>query len=303
MKKTLLYVFIAAMLPVKNFAQNMVKPFSSQTFLKKISDNDFVNKYVEKHSEAIQALLHQNKEMVEFMEFVLKKNDVPADMKCLALIESSLNNNAVSSAGAVGVWQLMPGIALQYGLKVDRTTDERKDIYKSTYVATKILKELYQKYGDWQLVVAAYNCGSPRIDNALAKTNGQTYGDIASLLPHETQLHVKKFGATWLVVYNKETVSDFAIAKEQKSGSTSGDTILPGKNDTVYVESVIRLDVISRKINMDIDALKEVNGFFEAANGFVVKLLTLPREKMAFFLMAHDEILKESIAENVTAQP
>jgi len=119
--------------------------------------------------------------------------DVPAELKYLAYIESGLKHNAISWAGAVGPWALMPVVAKDYGLKISRPHDERLEYYKSTHIAAQLLSDLYKKYHDWLLVIAAYNAGPGWIQKAMKLSGSKNFWTLQRFLPQETQKHVKKF--------------------------------------------------------------------------------------------------------------
>jgi membrane-bound lytic murein transglycosylase D len=127
-------------------------------------------------------------------------------MKYLAVIESKLNTNSVSHAGAAGAWQLMPVAARTYSLKVGRY-DERKNFYKSTVAAAKLMKDLYKMFGDWILVVAAYNSGPGGVLKAMKKSGSKDYWKMEAYLPLETRKHVKRFISTHYFFEEKGSVA------------------------------------------------------------------------------------------------
>jgi membrane-bound lytic murein transglycosylase D len=127
------------------------------------------------------------------MDAVFEQNKMPVELKYLAFIESGLQRNAGSWAGAVGPWALMPVAAKEYGLKISGQKDERLDYTKSTKAAAALLSDLYDKYEDWLLVIAAYNCGPGGIDKAIKKSGSRDYWTLQNFLPEETRKHVKKF--------------------------------------------------------------------------------------------------------------
>ena len=126
-------------------------------------------------------------------EQILMANGLPTELKYLSVIESSLQSGTVSSAGALGPWQLMPGEAKRFGLVVTRYYDERTNYLKSTMAASKLLKELYNEFGDWLLVIAAYNAGVGGVKRAIDKSGSKNFWDLQAYLPAETRTHVKKY--------------------------------------------------------------------------------------------------------------
>jgi len=127
---------------------------------------------------------------------IMDEQQMPRELKYLAVIESALNNNAVSPVGAVGPWQFMAATARHMGLAVNKRRDDRKDWYQSTKAACKYLNYLYDQFDDWLLVIAAYNSGPRPVINAISRTGKSDYWAIKKYLPRETQNHVLAFVAT-----------------------------------------------------------------------------------------------------------
>src|SRR5688500_10676797 len=119
----------------------------------------FVQSYVAKNGKGYNNMKQWAKPYFDMMDNVLTQHGLPKELKYLAVIESGLRYNAISWAGAVGPWAFMPAAARQYGLKISRQNDERLDYYKSTHAAAALLTDLFARYGDWLLVIAAYNGG------------------------------------------------------------------------------------------------------------------------------------------------
>ncbi len=130
------------------------------------------------------------------IEDILEGYGLPVELKYLAVIESKLNLNAVSKAGAVGPWQFMPVTAKYLGLRINNKVDERKDIKKSTHAAAKYLRDLYNEFGDWLLVLAAYNSGPGNVHKAIRLSGSKDFWKLQQYLPKETRNHVKKYIAT-----------------------------------------------------------------------------------------------------------
>lgn len=138
---------------------------------------------------------------LNFCAELLRRSGLPSELKLICLIESHMNPEARSEDDALGIWQLMPAVALENGLEL-APFDERKDIYKSSQVAVRIIQALYKKFGDPLLVVAAYNCGPGRVQTALQTAGASRYWAVRSLLPAETQNHVGKYLAALSIFYN-----------------------------------------------------------------------------------------------------
>jgi len=164
--------------------------------------NDFVRKYLEVHNKTLGSVQNNSSAPFSVIDGVLEKKNLPKELKYLAVIESALNHNAVSHAGAVGPWQMMETTARMMGLSVTRKHDDRRDWDKSTTAATKYLELLYSQLNDWLLVIAAYNSGPTPVQRAIERTGSRNFWDIKEYLPRETQGHVLAFIATASIFEN-----------------------------------------------------------------------------------------------------
>lgn len=158
--------------------------------------NDYVRQYLGSHNRTLATVQNRGIKKFSLIENVLKRHDVPVQLKYLAVIESALNNNAVSPVGALGPWQLMESTARMMGLTVNGKRDDRTDWFKSSTAAAKYLSWLHGQLNDWLLVVAAYNSGPVPVMRAIQKTGSHSFWDIKKYLPRETQGHVLAFIAT-----------------------------------------------------------------------------------------------------------
>ena len=156
----------------------------------------FVQEYIKKNEEVLQKVEARSEPVFKIMEPILAKYELPLELKYLAVVESDLKRTAVSRVGAAGPWQLMPVTARQLGLKVSKKNDERKQYYKSTTAAAKYLRDLYTEYGDWLLVIAAYNAGPGNVNKAIKKAGSRNFWKLQYFLPAETRGHVKRFIGT-----------------------------------------------------------------------------------------------------------
>ena len=156
----------------------------------------FVFSYYATRIKTFLAIKARSKTRFHDMDQVLQKNGIPKELKYLCVIESALNNKALSCVGALGPWQFMEETGRLMGLTVTPKRDDRTDWNRSTVAAAKYLNQLYGKFHDWLLVVAAYNSGPTPIERAIAKTGSRSFWDIRKYLPRETQGHVLAFIAT-----------------------------------------------------------------------------------------------------------
>lgn len=156
----------------------------------------FTQEYIRKQGKELEKMKSWARPYFDVCDIILPQYSVPKELKYLSVIESHFQSNLVSWAGAVGAWQLMDYEAHRFGLRTAKYNDERTDFSKSTHVAAKLLKELYDEFGDWLLVIAAYNGGAGRIRQAIERTGSRDFWTIQYLLREETRTHVKKYIAT-----------------------------------------------------------------------------------------------------------
>ena len=173
----------------------------------------FVKDYVKKNASDLDAIKGRSDKFFPVMDKVFSSYKLPLELKYLAVIESELRLKAVSHVGAVGLWQLMPGTAKMLGLKVSSKYDERRLSYKSTNAAAKYLKDLHREFGDWLLVIAAYNSGPGPVYTAIKKSGSRNFWRLQQYLPLETRLHVKRFIGTHYYFEGKGSITTLTKAE------------------------------------------------------------------------------------------
>jgi membrane-bound lytic murein transglycosylase D len=157
----------------------------------------FVKTYIQQNRKNLYNIKQRSSSPFIMINSVFTHYRLPVQLKYLAVVESELKTQAVSSVGAVGPWQLMPETARILGLKVNSHYDERKNYYKSTRAAARYLKDLHEEFGDWFLVIAAYNAGEVRVHSAIRQSGSRNFWKLQLYLPEETREYVKKFIATY----------------------------------------------------------------------------------------------------------
>jgi membrane-bound lytic murein transglycosylase D len=160
------------------------------------SASAYVKKFLKKNTEELEATEKRSDKYFDIIEKVFGQYNLPPELKYLAVVESQLKTSALSHAGARGPWQLMAQTGRDFGLKVNGKTDERTHFYKSTVAAAKYLKALHNEFGDWLLVLAAYNGGSGTVLKAIKKSGSRNFWRLQQFLPAETRGHVKRFIGT-----------------------------------------------------------------------------------------------------------
>lgn len=215
--------------------------------------NEIVQKFIDRYTgrlrRSVSYMLGASNFYMPIFEDALEAYGVPLELKYLPVIESALNPKATSRVGAAGLWQFMPSTGKQYGLEINSLVDERRDPVKSSYAAAKYLRDLYRIYGDWSLVIAAYNCGPENVRKAIQRANGETdYWVIYPFLPRETKGYVPAFiAANYVMTY----YCDHNICPMR--------TTLPAKTDTVQVSRDIHLKQIAEVCGVDIEELRALN--------------------------------------------
>ena len=168
--------------------------------------NDIVRKYIEfysiKRRRQVEVMLGLSEYYFPIFEQALDKHGLPLELKFLPIIESALNPRAISRAGASGLWQFMYTTGKIYKLNVSSFIDDRQDPVKASEAAARYLKDLYDIYHDWQLVIAAYNCGPGNVNKAIKRTGKTTYWGIYDRLPRETRGYVPAFIAAAFTMTN-----------------------------------------------------------------------------------------------------
>lgn len=175
---------------ISNKKNKIVLPLSSK------QDMKFVHAYIRNNDECLTVVRKRSEVPFAIIDSVLNRYNLPLELKYLAVIESELKSSALSRVGAKGPWQLMPGTAHELGLKVNHKADERTNYYKSTRAAARYLKDLHREFGDWLLVLAAYNGGPVPVYRAIHKSHSRNFWTLQRYLPAESRQHVKRFIAT-----------------------------------------------------------------------------------------------------------
>ncbi len=156
--------------------------------------------YLGRRKKRLARIIGRSEMYFPLFEHYLQVNNLPDELKYLSIVESALNPKAKSPVGASGLWQFMKGTGLKYGLKIDSYKDERNDPIKATEAAFNYLNSLYQKYDDWTLALAAYNCGPGRVNRAIKRGRTMNYWKLRKYLPAETRNYIPAFVAVTYVM-------------------------------------------------------------------------------------------------------
>ena len=244
---------------------------------------EFIDMYATRLRQKVAFMLSANNFYMPIFEEALDLYDLPLELKYLPVIESALNPMATSPQGATGLWQFMLRTGQVYGLKVNSLVDERRDPIKSTRAAARYLKDLYDIYHDWNLVLAAYNCGPGTINKAIRRAGGETdFWSIYNYLPKATRGYVPAFiAANYIMTYYCE---HYISPMEMR---------MPESTDTVHVSRPLNLNQVAEVCQINIDELRALNPEFRkdiVPGNEKTYALRLPTHIVSSFIDKEDSI-------------
>ena len=259
-----------------------------------MAHNDVVQKFIDRYSgrlrHSISYMLGASNFYMPIFEEALETYQLPLELKYLPIIESALNPKAVSRVGATGLWQFMLTTGKQYGLQVNSLVDERRDPVKASYAAARYLSDLYKIFGDWNLVIAAYNCGPANINKAIHRANGEKdYWQIYPYLPKETRGYVPAFIAANYIMtyYSQHNICPMT-------------TRLPAQTDTVMVNRNIHLEQVAEVMGINIDLVRSLNPMYRRdiiPGATELSPIRLPQTETGRFIDLQDSICNYRVDE------
>lgn len=244
---------------------------------------DCIDLYADRKRDLVRYMLGMADFYFPIIEQVLDEHGLPIELKYLAVVESALNPVALSRVGASGLWQFMLPTGKSYGLKINSLVDERLDPLKATHAACKYFKDMYAIYGDWNLVLASYNCGPGNVNKAIRRSGGKTnFWDIFPYLPKETRSYVPLFiAANYIMNYYCE----HNLCPMQTS--------LPLATDTVMVTNMLHLQQVAEVLHVDLQTLKALNPQYKrdiVPGNVAPSVLKLPAVETYTFVDKEDTI-------------
>jgi membrane-bound lytic murein transglycosylase D len=246
---------------------------------------NIIKSFLKNRKKSFGRLMGISEYYFPMFEEALAKQNVPLEIKYLAVVESALNPKAVSRMGATGLWQFMYHTGKQYNLKIDSYVDERSDPLKSSEAAAEYMNKMYAIFGDWDLVLASYNSGPGNVAKAIRRSGGQqNYWNIRKNLPKETQGYVPAFLATmYIYEYHKE----HGIKPERA-------LVQHFATDTVLIKKQMSFKQISDLLDVPVAQLQLLNPSYKMnvipLYGDQDHFLRLPKEKIAVFTSNEDKI-------------
>ncbi len=246
---------------------------------------NIIKSFLKNRKKAFERLMAISEYYFPLFEDALSKQNVPLEIKYLAVVESALNPKAVSRVGATGLWQFMYQTGKQYNLNIDSYVDDRSDPLKASAAAAQYMTNMYKIFGDWDLVLASYNSGPGNVAKAIRRSGGQqNFWNIRKYLPQETQGYVPAFLATmYIYEYHKEhgIHPDRAIVKHFAT-----DTIMIKKQMTFrQISDLLDIPVAQLQLLNPQFKLNVVPAYFDTKH-----FLRLPSQKIAVFTSNEDKI-------------
>ena len=243
----------------------------------------FILRYVRRSPKQVARMMRMGEYYFPLFEEALTRYQLPYELKYVPIIESALNPMARSHAGAAGLWQFMPATGKLYGLEINSLVDERMDPVRATEAACRFLSALYAIYHDWNLVIAAYNCGGGNVNKAIHRAGGKRdFWSIYPYLPRETRNYLPIFIA-----------ANYAMNYGQEHGICKAPIDRVMLTDTICTSQRIHLQQVSENLNIPMDELRRLNPQYsrDILPGGKSYALCLPSDKAGLFIDMQDSII------------
>ena len=266
----------------------------------------YILRYLYHSPKQVAGLLQKEQYYMPIFQDILSQYDLPYELAYLPVIESALNPNARSHMGAVGLWQFMPATGKKYGLEINSLVDERRDPIKSTHAAAKFMNALYDVFKDWNLVIAAYNCGPGNVNKAIYRAGGKRdFWSIYPFLPKETRAYLPLYIAA---VYSMNFAAYHGISAKEDPlfvvDSIPADSVLFPEltnlttselvpTDTIVTSHRIHLLQVAEILDIPLPLLRQLNPQYarDIVPGNKEYAICLPMDKAGAFIERQDQIL------------
>ncbi len=243
---------------------------------------NYISVYTQRKRAQVSVMLGLTEYYFPIFEEILDSYQLPIELRILPVIESALNPRAVSRVGATGLWQFMYNTGRRYNLQIDSYVDARRDPIAATHAAARYLRDLYEMYGDWTLVIAAYNCGPGNVNKAIRRAGGKRdYWDIYYFLPRETRGYVPAFIA-----------ANYAMNYAAEHHITPMQLTLPQTTDTIVVSGRMHLQQVAEVLNVPLQQLRDLNPQYkhDLLPSTTANVIRLPFEHVGAFIDREAEI-------------
>ena len=266
----------------------------------------YILRYLYHSPKQVAGLLQKEQYYMPIFQDILSQYDLPYELAYLPVIESALNPNARSHMGAVGLWQFMPATGKKYGLEINSLVDERRDPIKSTHAAAKFMNALYEVFKDWNLVIAAYNCGPGNVNKAIYRAGGKRdFWSIYPFLPKETRAYLPLYIAA---VYSMNFATYHGISAKEDPlfvvDSIPADSVLFPEltnlttselvpTDTIVTSQRLHLLQVAEILDIPLPLLRQLNPQYarDIVPGNKEYAICLPMDKSGAFIENQDQIL------------
>ena len=266
----------------------------------------YILRYLYHSPKQVAGLLQKEQYYMPVFQDILSQYDLPYELAYLPVIESALNPNARSHMGAVGLWQFMPATGKKYGLEINSLVDERRDPIKSTHAAAKFMNALYDVFKDWNLVIAAYNCGPGNVNKAIYRAGGKRdFWSIYPFLPKETRAYLPLYIAA---VYSMNFAAYHGLSAKEDPlfvvDSIPADSVLFPElvnlttseivpTDTIVTSHRIHLLQVAEILDVPLPLLRQLNPQYarDIVPGNKEYAICLPLDKSGAFIERQDQIL------------
>lgn len=283
-----------------------IKRIAMMPTILEMTYNDVVGRYINLYCDRnreISYMLALSQHYFPIFETIFEQYNLPNELKYLSIVESALNPRATSRMGAAGLWQFMPTTGKLYNLEMNSIYDERRDPIKSTHAAAQHFRDLYEIFQDWNLVIAAYNCGTGNVNKAIRRSGGKKdYWEIYPYLPIETRNYVPAFIAVNYMMYYADSYHICPASID-----------IPLVTDTLHVTKRIDLLHVSQVLDIPIEQIRLLNPCYkndiipDSEKPFILRLPShlayLFIEKQDSLYMSQRDVIKQPISLSASATP
>ena len=229
-----------------------IKRLSMMPTIMEMTYNDVVSRYINMYCDRnrqISYMMALSQHYFPIFETIFEQYNLPTELKYLSIVESALNPRATSRMGAAGLWQFMPTTGKLYNLEINSLYDERRDPIKSTHAAAQHFNDLYSIFQDWNLVIAAYNCGTGNVNKAIRRAGGKKdYWEIYPFLPTETRNYVPAFIAVNYMMHYADAYNICPAIVD-----------MPLVTDTIHITQRVHLLQVAEVLDIPIEQVRQLN--------------------------------------------